>query len=263
MSQQSFDDMDRDSMFSHDRDNFGDNSLTLADHRKIDETFKSLETINYDLLCTRIQCRIFMCGGCGEEVREQELKEHHTKVHAETPFIMEMYELYEIDEEIKCSICNADLDEGTVEEHIMLTHSNLADFTNDYASTNEPSMDGWQPMDSYSSDPSLYDDNDRISGNDLDYADYSTAIWDNGYQTTHGNMNPTLNPAMVNGSSMNSNIFDLIDEDRTNGAPEGFRNICVSNSEFYRLVSKNRIYLHEERYHLQDSKIWVIDFKAI
>lgn len=69
-----------------------------------------------------VQLRRFMCGACGENVLEENLAEHHSNVHPGTPFIADMYELFEIDERIHCLLCDIKMFDHELTKHIQEFH---------------------------------------------------------------------------------------------------------------------------------------------
>lgn len=78
-----------------------------------------------DSLFTRVQHRQFVCGAYGEKIAEESLMGHHLAHHSEVPFIMDMYELFEIDERFQCSCCNYDIVESNFQTHLELFHPEL------------------------------------------------------------------------------------------------------------------------------------------
>lgn len=204
-----------------------------------------------DQFCTRIQHRRFICGACGQEVLEEKLTEHHAQEHSELPFAMDLYELCEIDEQIQCAICNADLTKDNIEQH-MKSHRQAFDDFFDLSNENVgfPSDPGLQSINN-----TAYDIN-QFRGIDLNYCAYAEQHF-NGYSA----MNQTNAQIIPNGHGVSSNIFDIMDVEqnlKNNGnrirPPKGFRNVCISDDEFYRLVQHNRIYTNEGRLILKDSK---------
>lgn len=70
----------------------------------------------------KVQLRRYMCGACGENVLEDDLAEHHSTLHSETPFFIDMYELFEIDEQIHCLICDVKFFDHELTKHIQEFH---------------------------------------------------------------------------------------------------------------------------------------------
>lgn len=56
-----------------------------------------------------------MCGACGENVSE--ILSHHLKYHSSMLLDPGMYELFEIDERVKCNSCMEEMPERDIEEH--------------------------------------------------------------------------------------------------------------------------------------------------
>lgn len=80
---------------------------------------------------TRVQYRLFVCGACGEQIQHENLSNHHSEMHSEVPFIIDMYELFEIDEQFQCVCCNAEVLENDFQTHLEQFHSDvLADQIN-------------------------------------------------------------------------------------------------------------------------------------
>lgn len=79
-------------------------------------------SFNVDVFYTKVQNCRYLCGACGENVLENEISEHHASEHGSAPFIIEMYELFEVDECFKCDICGADQLEGDLKKHLIDTH---------------------------------------------------------------------------------------------------------------------------------------------
>lgn len=180
---------------------------------------------NEGKIFTRIQHRRYICGACGKEKLEQNLNKHHEKNHADVPFTIDMYELCEIDDRIQCLICNADKFEHDFEKHINDCHPEIFN-------ENKSSNVVWQikPTRSYSH-------NDYL---EINYQ-----------QTMYGNHAPE------------NDVFEIIQHQKKNlcddcakelQTPIGYRKVCISDSEFIRLLSHNRIYHDNGQLYLKDSK---------
>lgn len=174
---------------------------------------------------TRIQYHRYICGACGKEKLEKNLTKHHAKNHSDVPFTIDMYELCEIDDRIQCLICNADKFENDFEKHINDCHPEICN-------ENKPLNVVWQikPTRSY-------------SHNDYMKINYQ--------QTMDGNQVPE------------NDVFEIIQQPKKNlcddcskelHTPTGYRNVCISDSEFNRLLSHNRIHHDNGRLYLKDSK---------
>lgn len=101
---------------------------------------RSMDTANaatsqIDSLFTRVQHRHFVCGACGEKIAEKSLMGHHLAHHSEVPFMLDMYELFEIDEQFQCTCCKYDILESHFQTHLKLFHPELLA---DSASQNGP-----------------------------------------------------------------------------------------------------------------------------
>lgn len=204
-----------------------------------------------DQFFIRIQRRRFICCACGEEVLEEKLPEHHAQKHSEFPFAIDKYELCEIDEQMQCPICHADLTEDNNEQH-MKSHREAFDDFFDLSNKNVgfPSDPGLQSINN-----TAYDIN-QFRGIDLNYCAYAEQHF-NG----HSAINQTNAQMIPDGYGVSSNIFDIMDVDQNLKKnddrikpPKGFRNVCISDDEFYRLAQRNRIYINEGRLTLKDSK---------
>lgn len=103
-------------------------------------------------LCMQIQYRYYTCGACGEKMLESQLVQHHSKLHGEVPFIMDMYELFEIDERIKCRECDIEITDS-FDKHMALTHPQiLLDSTNQNYPTYDASVNECEPNDNWQSE---------------------------------------------------------------------------------------------------------------
>lgn len=204
-------------------------------------------------LCTRIQYRRFICCVCGEEVVEQNLTAHHSSEHTEVPFISEMYELCEIDDQVQCSICNVDLTEDSVKGHMESEHPQVFwscyGFSNENMSSNDELMNNCVYNAQELHGVNLYYGFGRTENAQPNFDQYNI-------------MNNTTKYSTNQGKGLDSNdIFDVIDADqkaKDNGyrhkAPKGFHNVCISDSEYIRLLSHNRLYVSDGRLHVRDSK---------
>lgn len=79
-------------------------------------------TFNQNVFYTKVQHCRYLCGACGDNVLEQNLNEHHSTAHPGTPFIIEMYELFEVDERYKCEICDLEQFEADLKKHLTECH---------------------------------------------------------------------------------------------------------------------------------------------
>lgn len=87
-----------------------------------DGYFELTSTLDHAVFYTKVQHCRYLCGACGENVSEQNLTEHHSSAHPGTPFIIEMYELFEIDERYKCEICDLEQFEADLKKHLTECH---------------------------------------------------------------------------------------------------------------------------------------------
>lgn len=87
-----------------------------------DADFKLPPTFNANVFYTKVQHCRYLCGACGENVLEQNLTEHNSTEHPGTPFIIEMYELFEIDERYACEFCASEQFEADLTKHLTECH---------------------------------------------------------------------------------------------------------------------------------------------
>lgn len=221
-------------------------------------------SMNRQSMCVQVQYRYHTCGACGEKMPETQLIEHHAKEHSEVPFIMDMYELFEIDERLKCLACDTEIIENSFDKHMALCHPHTMLDSDNHIS---------------------YDANE--TGNTSEYQTNDTVLYScmlcnaSGVNKTnlrrhHSRAHPDV-PSQTNiyeiakigvkiicdicGKQLNG---DKIEKHRMkyhpdkygkpNETADGFHNICISSRELERLRNDNRIYEHNERLYLKDSE---------
>lgn len=104
---------------ANDDDAINHNRSALSDDAN---DFKLPSTFNANIFYTKVQHCRYLCGACGENVLEQNLNEHNSTEHPGTPFIIEMYELFEIDERYKCEFCDLEQFEADLTKHLTECH---------------------------------------------------------------------------------------------------------------------------------------------
>lgn len=87
-----------------------------------DDKFELPLGFNAIVFYTKVQHCRYLCGACGENVLEQNLTEHNASEHPGTPFIIEMYELFEVDECYKCEFCDLEQFEADLTKHLTECH---------------------------------------------------------------------------------------------------------------------------------------------
>lgn len=114
-----------------------DNDTIVQNHPVMPDIFELPSSFDPNPFYTKVQHCRYLCGACGENILEQNLTEHHASQHPGTPFIIEMYELFEIDERFKCEICDMEQFEADLKEH--LTDCHRQEVINYYYTPYEPS----------------------------------------------------------------------------------------------------------------------------
>lgn len=231
-----------------DSDAINQNNLSMCDLNQ------TPATNNNQTNFTRIHYRRFMCGACGEKVLEQELMAHHSENHFEMPFIMDMYEIFEIDELVQCLVCNAEMSEEDFKEHSHTCHSGV-------------------------------EIGAAKSNQELQIGDSTIGIYNCKMCHARGLKEPNLERHHLRAHSYipaNTNIFDFthlititkkikcdvcgkqyneksLQKHRLKYHPDkcessqGFRQIYISDNEFKLLQSLNRFYETDGRIYLKDS----------
>lgn len=95
---------------------------------------------NYDAYFSRIQNLRYMCCACGDKVLEQYLAVHHSENHSELTFIMDMYEVFEIDELVECLMCNATMFEEHFKDHMQSCHPKMESQTINHSSPSKEAI---------------------------------------------------------------------------------------------------------------------------
>lgn len=229
-------------------------------------------SVNHNNLYERIQHRLFVCGACGEKVIEPNLSKHHLLMHSELPFIMDMYELFEIDERIQCLACNVEILENNFTKHMALYHP---DILLDSVNGNEQSIEVPQCEEQPSTTQVICNES-RLYNCQLCNAH---GISEENLPRHHSRAHPDV--------SDETNIFILtkiirkitcdicykqmkinrIDKHRLmhhpekygpekmdSEIPEGFCQVLVSHEEIKRLQNLQRIYENKGRLYLKDSR---------
>lgn len=192
--------------------------------------------LNEGTIFKRIQYRRYICGVCGKEKSEQGINKHHAKNHSDVLFTMEIYELCEIDERIQCLICNTNELEKDFDKHINDCHSEIFGQKSEFCSQ---SVYNARPNGVWLINPLAKKmDNDNMTANWCQ----SQAIHDelptnDAFQIIHHQQ-----------KSLCDNCGTRLEK------PNGFRNVCISDNEFNRFLSQNRIYHNNGRLYLKDSK---------
>lgn len=130
MSREFFEPPESDWFLSYSNDNDTLNGNTAA----VSGIFPSPPSTIHKPFYEKIQVRRYICGACAENVLEEDLAKHHATSHPETPFIVDMYELFEIDEKCHCSACDVDVNDVDWGMHIQAYHSDR--FNNDWSNAN-------------------------------------------------------------------------------------------------------------------------------
>lgn len=101
-------------------------NLFYSDPHSLENKKNSNTQVSYaicsDNSFSQIPCRRFTCGACGCRVIERNLQKHHTKEHPTVPFNVDMYELYEIGENVQCNICFEEMPENLFDKHQQKLH---------------------------------------------------------------------------------------------------------------------------------------------
>lgn len=250
-----------------------------------------MPSVNYNRQFSWVQHRRLMCGACGETLQEHYLSQHHAKRHPGVPFIMDMYELVEIDERVQCLLCGAEMFEEDFEEHSQNSHfqsdkefvmPNMA--MQKYAAgdrSNQRSLPSPEPED----DPSKPQVT-AIGIYDCKMCD-ARGIREPNIKRHHSRRHPNISADVdifnfthlvtitekikceICGKSYHEKRMEKhrlkYHPDKCEGkaieesphqvkSSEGFRQVYMSDSEFELLQSQNRFYEIEGRIYLKDSK---------
>ena len=192
--------------------------------------------LNEGTIFKRIQYRRYICGVCGKEKAEQGINKHHAKNHSDVPFTMEIYELCEIDERIQCLICNTDKLEKDFDKHINECHSETIGQQSQFCSRsvyNAPPNGVWliNPI------PNQIDNHYMTANWCESQAVYDKLPSNDAFQIIHHQQKTLCDSC---GTRLEK--------------PTGFKNVCISDAEFHRFLSHNRIYHNSGRLYLKDSK---------
>lgn len=106
------------SQANDDDDAINHNQPTLPDDNKFELPLR----FNAHAFYTKVQHCRYLCGACGENVLEHNLTDHNASEHPGTPFIIEMYELFEVDECFKCELCDLEQFEADLTKHLTECH---------------------------------------------------------------------------------------------------------------------------------------------
>lgn len=195
------------------------------------------DPMNDGSLFARIQHRRYMCGACGEEEVEQHLNAHHTRAHPEVSFTMDMYELCEIDERIQCLLCYSEESEENFDEHMNQYHPKEKN-----ESINNTSED--MPLNT------IPDDNQT-------HCIANQMHWNNENLEHQCLGQPVQNNHLPN----HNDVFQIVEHEQKKYCDNcgkhlkklsGYHNICISDIQFIRFLSQNRIYYNNGRLHLKD-----------
>lgn len=261
--------------------NLSDNDVMNRYNPTVAGVFQYPSTIKIESYFVRVQHRRFVCGACAEKVLEENLTGHHSIMHPEVPFIMDMYELFEIDEQYQCIYCNVEVMESNFQTHLGLFHPQIV---GDDANQNINPYVQSVPM----NHGFTYNHFEQsTSGGAISklyscIACSSSGIHQSNLRRHHARQHPNI--------SATTNLFQLttvstkipcgicnkqlkverIEKHRlkyhpdkygegkdqtkeTKEPPEGFHNICISSSELELLKRSDRIYELNGRLHLKDS----------
>ncbi|XP_055306383.1 uncharacterized protein LOC129570704 isoform X2 [Sitodiplosis mosellana] len=282
MSQEFFNSTEGDWFLS----NLSDNDAMNWNNPSVAGVFQNPPKNQIDSLFTRVQHRHFVCGACGEKIPEENLTNHHSVKHSRVPFIMDMYELFEIDEQFQCLCCNYEILESNFQTHLELFHPEvMANCANENVPLTSEYVNP-EPNQQSTFDYPIHGANQQTIYSDATSRFYrckacpSSGISQSNLNRHRSRVHPNI-PA-------GTDLFQLIkvltkikcdvckkeiksdriekhrlkyhpdkfgearSETPTTEPSEGFHNICVSTSELERLTRLDRIYELNGRIHLKD-----------
>lgn len=188
---------------------------------EVPQVYNSFDPEN---MFTKLQICRYQCGACAKIITEKQLNKHHHKMHSTTPFTMEMYELYEVKDRIRCELCFRRMNETQMLTHRLQNHSDTIMST---------------------------------GGNQVDSIGNTFQRQHNGLQQ---DCDPHQNGFVYNASGQslmynNSSSFrPLPSYPGTVQRPEQrFLNVCISEIEFQRLANQGRLYIQNGIFFLTDS----------
>lgn len=261
--------------------NLNENDVMNRYNPSVAGIYQDPPTIQIDSYFERVQHRRFVCGACAEKVLEENLTSHHSIMHPEVPFIMDMYELFEIDEQCQCVCCNVEVNESNFKTHLELFHPQiLGDDVNQNINPYSQSVPMSYGFPYNSIGQSTY--GGAISKLYTCKACPSSGIHQSNLRRHHARQHPNIQATtnLFELASVSTKItceicnkqlkMERIEKHRlkyhpdkygerkdqtmeVKKPPEGFHNICISNSELERLKGLDRIYELNGRLHLKDS----------
>lgn len=265
------------------------NINTMNQNQPDNSDFELPSSFNVNVFFTKVQHCRYLCGACGENVLEQELGEHHSGEHASTPFIFEMYELFEVDEHFKCDICESEQFEADLKQHLIDSHrhelinhyyvgepymSTVAASSSASSSASSMSSTSPQPAPLMSLEPFSDIETMYVPGHYLCLACGVSNIHGKNLQKhrqkLHANISKCVNifSQQANRQKVRctmckkwlfkknvekhcKNYHSYVIDGPVN---DGFLNIRISTTEFHKMQKQNRIYEHNGIQYLKDSQ---------
>lgn len=264
--------------------NSSDNDIMNRYNPTVAGIVQNPPTIHIASYFVRVQHRRFICGACAEKILEENLTSHHSNMHPEVPFIMDMYELFEIDEQYQCIYCNAEVVESNFQTHLELFHPQII---GDDANQNiNPYIHSQSVPMSHGFTYNRYEQTTFGGAISKIYACKacpSSGILQSNLRRHQTRQHPNIPAAnLFELTSVSTKIpCDICNKhlkvermekhrlkyhpdkygdgkertEETKEPPEGFHNVCISNSELERLKRLDRIYELNGRLHLKDEDL--------